>query len=153
MAVAPLAPIDLPALADLCIEMQRHYSEAAPARDVVEALLAGLPPGCEALVARAEDGVVGVAFFGVQFPGTDLAPVLFLKDLYVAERARGAGVAGALMRALAGVAVERGCCRVDWTTSPGNRAARALYDGLGAELTEKIVYSWSGDALRRAASA
>lgn len=148
VAIAPFAREDLPGLADLCHEMQVHYREAAPPREAIEAMLAAMPPGCEALVARLEGAVAGVAFFGIQFPGTDLRPVLFLKDLFVAERARGRGLARALMEALAAVAVERGCCRLDWTTSPDNRAARALYDGLGAELTTKIVYSWHGETFR-----
>jgi GNAT superfamily N-acetyltransferase len=146
-----MTPEDLPGLAELCREMQRHYRESAPPRDAILAMLAALPPGCEALVARVEGRVAGVAFFGVQFPGSDLKPVLFLKDLFVGEAARGRGAARALMQALAAIAVERGCYRVDWTTSPDNHAARALYDGLGAVLTPKIGYSLDGDALAQAA--
>src|SRR3546814_10503169 len=39
---------------------------------------------------------------------------LYLEDLYVTPEARGVGVGAALLRHLAGVALDRGCGRFEW---------------------------------------
>ena len=52
----------------------------------------------------------------------------YLEDLFVAEKARGHGIARALIEAVYEEADERGCERVYWLTHETNATARALYD-------------------------
>ncbi len=52
----------------------------------------------------------------------------YLEDLFVAEPARGRGIARALIEAVYEEADERGCERVYWLTHESNTTARALYD-------------------------
>ncbi|MBV9076864.1 MAG: GNAT family N-acetyltransferase [Methylobacteriaceae bacterium] len=139
-------------VAALACEMQAHYAGAALPAAAVESLIGTLPPGCEVLVATSPHDVAGAAFFGTLFPGTRLAPILFLKDLYVRAAARRLGAGEALMRRLAALAVERGCSRIDWEAEAANAPARALYDRLGAEAQPKIAYRWHAPALAAAAA-
>jgi len=52
----------------------------------------------------------------------------YLQDLFTAPRARGAGVARALIEAVAAQARNRGATRYYWLTQADNEVARALYD-------------------------
>ncbi|ACB32304.1 GCN5-related N-acetyltransferase [Leptothrix cholodnii SP-6] len=54
--------------------------------------------------------------------------VCYLQDLFVAEAARGQGVAAALIERVAQAARERGAPRLYWLTQDHNARARALYD-------------------------
>lgn len=86
----------------------------------------------------AEDGVHGLAGF-VDGRLVGIAHYLFhtsawardncyLQDLFVAEDARGQGVAAALIEAVAQAAKARGAARFYWLTQDTNARARALYD-------------------------
>jgi len=54
--------------------------------------------------------------------------VCYLQDLFVAEGARGLGVGGALIEAVAGEARTAGAARYCWLTQDHNATARRLYD-------------------------
>lgn len=54
--------------------------------------------------------------------------VCHLQDLFVGPTARGHGVAGALIKAVADISRERGAARLYWLTQEHNATARALYD-------------------------
>jgi GNAT superfamily N-acetyltransferase len=70
-----------------------------------------------------------------------LGASLYLKELYVAEAYRRAGVGRLLMDGLHDFARRRGLSRVEWTTDVGNHDAQAFYAALGAEpLRSKIFY-------------
>jgi GNAT superfamily N-acetyltransferase len=73
-----------------------------------------------------------------------------LKELYVRESARRAGVASRLIDHLRTVAADRpGCTRVEWVTDRDNASARAFYRALGVpEFGGKVFYRLDGDALR-----
>lgn len=55
----------------------------------------------------------------------------WLEDLFVSEGARGQGLGRALVEAAAERAGARGCRRIDLDAASDNRAALALYEGLG----------------------
>lgn len=119
--------------------MQRHYRVPCPAPEIILADLANLPAGVEILVAES-DGIVGFASFSTVFSGPGLKGGLFLKDLFVAEIARGRGTGRALMRSLARLAVTRGLGRIDWMADRNNSGLLAYYDQTGAEREEDAVF-------------
>ncbi|MEM8589927.1 MAG: GNAT family N-acetyltransferase [Pseudomonadota bacterium] len=124
----------------------RSYTQADAAALVVERLNAH--PGCEVLIAWRGGAPLGFAAFSVLFPANGLEAQLFLRDLFVTERARSQGIGERLLRATAALAVDRGCRRFDWTTATSNPGAMALYDRLvGQRLDEKVYYRLEGDAL------
>lgn len=51
---------------------------------------------------------------------------MFLKELYVIETARRAGVGKTIMQALAGIAVKNGCGRFEWQTDALGERWRAV---------------------------
>ena len=137
-------PADAAALVPLFQEMQRHYDVPCPPEATILRDLAKLPEGVGMLVAET-DQIVGFGAFGAIYPGPHLKPGLFLKELFVAESARGLGAGRALMRALAAHAVERGYGRIDWTADRDDLRLLGFYDGLGAVRQEaKLFYRLSG---------
>ncbi len=65
---------------------------------------------------------------------------------------RGAGAGKALLRALARIAVRRGCGRMEWAVLDWNRPAIRFYRRLGAQLKRQwILTRLTGAPLRRLA--
>ncbi|HEX6422269.1 MAG TPA: GNAT family N-acetyltransferase [Acidimicrobiales bacterium] len=107
--------------------------------DAVEATAEGLRAHLFADASRvfahvAERGgrVVGMAVWFLNFSTWTGRHGIYLEDLFVQPDARGAGVARALVRALAAEAAARGCARMDWAVLDWNEPAKAFYRRLGA---------------------
>lgn len=92
--------------------------------------LAGPRPAFECLIAEAGGEPVGMAVFFPTFSTSEGRPGLQLHDLYVREAARGTGAGRALVSALARVALERGCTRLDPDVLDWN-PARGFYEHAG----------------------
>jgi GNAT superfamily N-acetyltransferase len=104
------------------------------------------------LVAEAAGRLLGFAFVSTLFPAARCTPALFLKDIYVGCTERSRGVGRALMRAVARLAVARGCSRVNWNTARDNAAALAFYARLNTRPWEEVVgLRLDGPALARLA--
>ncbi|PYE55452.1 GNAT family N-acetyltransferase [Deinococcus yavapaiensis] len=106
------------------------------------------PPDFHALVAEKAGEVVGtLVYYFVPFTAT-ARPTLYIKELYVAEQARGEGVGEALMRAAAREAVRHACGAMRWAVAEWNAGGRRFYERLGAKANPVwIDYGLSGDAL------
>ena len=73
---------------------------------------------------------------------------MYLEDLFVPPAHRGQGVGFALLRALARLAVEQGCARMEWSVLDWNQLAIDFYESLGATpLSGWTTYRLTGDAL------
>jgi GNAT superfamily N-acetyltransferase len=68
--------------------------------DRIRAALFGNPPAAHALVARHGGTLAGIATYAYHWPAAGLRTSIFMKDLYVAEGHRGAGVGERLLRTL-----------------------------------------------------
>jgi GNAT superfamily N-acetyltransferase len=156
--VRPATVADLPALTALFHEMEVHYEgPAAPGESAVRSALErhvfAAGSGVHVLVAEGDGRLLGFACVSMLFPAAFLAPALFLKDIFVSAAARSRGVGTALLRAVARLAVARGCTRVNWNTGRDNTAALALYRRIGARVWEDVVsLRLDGDALTRLAA-
>lgn len=148
IAIRLLRPEDHKALAALMVEMQGHYSVPCPPVADILAGLAALPAGIDILVAVKGETVLGFASACNLYPGPGLQSGFFLKEIYVVDAARGAGLGRKLMAALAELALERGHRRIDWTADADDAALLRFYEGLGADAhTKKVFYRLTGDAL------
>jgi GNAT superfamily N-acetyltransferase len=94
--------------------------------------LAGDSPACEALMARLDGEPVGFALYFHTYSTFLARRGLWLEDLFVLPTARGLGVGKALLRAVADVAVRRGCGRFEWSVLDWNTPAIRFYESLGA---------------------
>jgi GNAT superfamily N-acetyltransferase len=158
--VRPATAADIQALVALFHEMEVHYDgpAAAPAEAVIRAALErhvfAPKAGIDLQVAEAGGRLLGFAFLSMLFPAAHCTPALFVKDIFVSAGARSRGVGRALMRAVARLAVTRGCSRVNWNTARDNAAALAFYARLGAQPWDEVVsLRLDGTALARLAAA
>ncbi len=112
----------------------------------------GRRPYFETLICRRGRRPVGFALYFFTYSTFVGRPSLYLEDLFVLPEERGTGAGKALLRALAKVAVKKGCGRMEWTVLDWNRPAIRFYERLGARLrTEWILTRLTGAPLRRLA--
>jgi GNAT superfamily N-acetyltransferase len=132
--VRPFQAADVPQLLELMQDLAdfEGYGEqfAVTARDLIAHGLKGARFGVF-VAADARCRLLGMAVH-YRIPWTfDLKPTLVLKELFVAESARGSGVGRALMAAVVGEARRIGAPRLKWTVMPANAAARQFYSAQG----------------------
>lgn len=140
LAIRLASDADREALRALFHETEAFYrtahAEAAVREKAIDRLTGPGDPRC--LIAYEGERPLAYACFAIVVP--PLAGALFLKELYVAEAARGTGVGAALMKALAELARKEGCKRFDWTTDADLPEAQRFYARLGARPLEGKIY-------------
>lgn len=103
----------------------------------------------EVIFAMAEGEEVGFALFFHNFSTFLGRSGVYLEDLYVKPEHRGKGYGKGLLKALARIAVERGCGRLEWWCLDWNRPSIDFYLSLGAEpMSDWTVYRIAGDTLK-----
>ncbi|HEY7364836.1 MAG TPA: GNAT family N-acetyltransferase [Methylomirabilota bacterium] len=108
----------------------------------------------ETLICRRGGHAVGFALYYFTYSTFLARPTLYLEDLFVLPAERRRGVGRALLRAVAAVARQRGCGRMEWAVLDWNRPAIRFYRRLGAELhREWLLTRLTGAPLRRLADA
>ncbi|MFF8285509.1 GNAT family N-acetyltransferase [Streptomyces albus] len=135
---------DVEAISELLGEIEAYYGgDPAPVDvDQVRQALFGDPPAASVLLARGDDGdVLGMASYTRLWPASGADTSLYLKELFVRERARRQGVAAALMERLKEEAAALGCSRLEWTADQDNPPALRFYEALGMQQhTGKTFY-------------
>src|SRR5436190_8837531 len=144
MAVRAATEGDLDALAPL-IRGYTDFYESDPADAGLEAMARDVIAAPEdrafLLVATDDAGeVVGFALNQWKWSSLRGARVVVLDDLFVAESARGAGHADALIEATADVARRHGAPVLSWFTMPDNKRAHAVYDRVGGVAETLLEY-------------
>lgn len=108
----------------------------------------------EVLFAAVGGREVGFALFFHNFSTFLGRAGLYLEDLFVLPEYRGCGYGKAILRRLAGIAVERGCGRLEWWCLDWNRPSIDFYLSLGAEpMNDWTVYRIAGATLKNMAAA
>ena len=151
LTIRPATVDDVPLIAQLIRELA-EYERLADAAVATEAglreQLFGEHPAAEVLIAEADGEPAGFALFFHTFSTFLGKRGLYLEDLFVRPRFRGAGLGRHLMAALARIAVQRGCGRFEWSVLDWNTPSIQFYDSLGAQpQSEWIRYRMTGDAL------
>ena len=144
MAIREATDADLPALAPLLRGYVTFY-ESNPSDEQLEAMardaIAAPEDQAFLLVATDDDGdVVGFAHNQWKWSSLNGARVVVMDDLFVAEAARGAGHADALIEAVADVARNHGAPLISWFTMPDNKRAHTVYDRVGGEAETLLEY-------------
>lgn len=112
----------------------------------------GESPYFQCLIAEHDGAPVGFALYFFDYSTWLGRPGLYLEDVFVDPPFRGLGIGKALLRKLAGMALEKGCARMKWEVLDWNTPAIDFYRAMGAELQQEwLNVRLSGDALRRLA--
>ena len=135
---------DLPEL----LPLMRGYSdfyEVSPSDEALLAVSSALlaDPEREGLqyLAREEGGrAVGFATLYWTWSTLDASRIGVMNDLFVAEAARGGGVADALIEACRQECGRRGASRLTWQTAPDNLRAQKVYDRVGGHREQWVDY-------------
>jgi GNAT superfamily N-acetyltransferase len=118
--------------------------------DRLRQYLFGPRPFAEVLLAEESGVVVGFALFFHNFSTFLGRPGIYLEDLFVRPEHRGRGHGRSLLSALARLAVERDCRRVEWSVLDWNEPSIAFYRSLGAvALEEWTTFRLTGEALAK----
>ena len=148
-------PKDVPLILRLVRELaefEREPEAVVATEEMLSDALFGLKPAAEAIIAKHDSEPVGFALFFQNFSTWTGRPGMYLEDLYVTPAARGLGVGTALLRQLAGIAVERGYSRFEWAVLDWNEPAISFYRSVGAVgMDEWRIQRVSGDAITRLA--
>jgi len=93
------------------------------------------------LLAREDGGpAVGFATLYWTWSTTQASRIGVMNDLFVAERARGQGLAEQLIDACRAECARRGARRLTWQTAADNQRAQAVYERVGATREQWIDY-------------
>jgi GNAT superfamily N-acetyltransferase len=153
--IRPATPADVPTILRFVRDLaafEREPDAVLATEPMLAEALFGATPAAEAVMAELDGAPVGFALFFHNFSTWTGKRGLYLEDLYVTPEARGRGIGGALLRHLAGLAVDRDCARFEWSVLDWNADAIAVYRAIGAVGQEEwTVQRVSGDALTRLA--
>lgn len=88
----------------------------------------------EVLLAEWEGEPAGVAVYFHNYSTFVGRNGMYLEDIFVPETHRKRGIGKALLQAVAKIAAERICGRMDWAVLEWNKPAIGFYESIGAEL-------------------
>ena len=161
LRIRPAEKPDVPSILKLIIELaefEKLAHEVTATETVLSESLFGARPAAEALMIEVRDGVsgkwqnAGYAIFFTSFSTFAGKSGLYLEDVYVRPELRSHGIGREVLRHLAGIAVERGCVRFEWSVLDWNKRAWDFYRSLGAKpMEEWTVHRLSGAALENLA--
>ena len=156
LRIAPASEADVPVILELIrglaeYEKLSHKVTATEAR--LRETLFGAKPAAEVLLAYRDEECAGFAVFFTNYSTFLAQPGIFLEDLYVKPHLRGKGIGLALLKHLAGMAVKRGCGRMEWEVLDWNEPSIGFYKKLGAvAMDEWTKYRLTGEAIERLAA-
>ncbi len=142
--IRPATAADAGIVADLVRELADyekllHEAKARP-EDFLRELTAENPV-IHVLIAEWNGEPAGFALYFFNFSTFVGRPGLYLEDLFVRPPRRQHGIGRALLRALARIARERNCGRMEWAVLDWNEPALKFYKSLGARpMKEWIVH-------------
>jgi GNAT superfamily N-acetyltransferase len=144
--------LDIPGVAALFAEMQRHYRRPVTVERALEAATLACRPAHatfdpRVLIAVLEDVIVGSIVLNVTFPAFELTRALYIRDLYVSRSSRRYGVGQTLVKAAATLTYTEGFSALDWTTETDNSPARQMYESCGARVLPRTYFRLAREAM------
>ncbi|MBW6533054.1 GNAT family N-acetyltransferase [Sphingomonas sp. RRHST34] len=155
VSIRPATPADVPTMLRFVRELatyEREPDAVLATEPMMAEALFGSDPAAAALIAERDGEAIGFALYFFTYSTWTGRRGLWLEDLYVTTEARGSGAGAALLRALAGVALDRDCARFEWTVLDWNTPAIDFYRAKGAApLDQWTTQRVEGEALVRLA--
>jgi len=142
--IRPATRADAPVIASLVRELavyeKLEHEAKATAADFLREIDAPNPV-IRVLIAEWNGEPAGFALYFFNFSTFVGRPGLYLEDLFVRPELRSHGIGRGLLRALARIARERNCGRMEWAVLDWNEPALRFYQSLGArQMKEWIVH-------------
>lgn len=134
--IKPATEVDVAVILQLIRELaeyERAPNDAIATEAGLRELLFGEERSAHVLIARENEEPVGFAVYFFNFSTWLGRPGLYLEDLFVRPAHRAKGYGRALLVALAQIARERGCGRMEWAVLDWNEPAIQFYRKLGAK--------------------
>jgi GNAT superfamily N-acetyltransferase len=156
LKIRPATREDAPVIASLVRELADyekllHEAKATPADFLRE--MESANPVIHVLIAEWNGEPAGFALYFFNFSTFVGRTGLYLEDLFVRPALRSHGIGRGLLRALARVARERNCGRMEWAVLDWNEPALRFYQTLGArQMKEWIVHRLTPVEIEKLAS-
>jgi len=149
--IRPARVEDVPVVLELIRELatyERAPDEVTATEEQLVDVLFGERPAAEVLLAFEGKSPIGFAVFFHNFSTWLGRPGLYLEDLFVKPEKRGKGYGRALLVALAKIARDRACGRMEWAVLDWNEPAIKFYRALGAKpMDEWTVFRLTRDGI------
>jgi GNAT superfamily N-acetyltransferase len=143
-SIARVGPDDLDHLLPLMRAYCDFYGVSPSDADLVgmsRALIADPAREGVQLIARGDDGrAVGFATVFWTWSTLSASRIAIMNDLFVAEDARGHGLAERLIEVCMRESAQQGIHRLTWQTALDNGRAQAVYDRIGAVREQWLDY-------------
>ncbi len=153
--IVPATESDIPAIHALIkalAEYERLSHEVVSTEADIRNSLFGPRPYAEVILAKSDGQTVGFALFFHNYSTFLGRPGIYLEDLFVLPDFRSQGIGRALLAALARLAVERGCGRLEWSVLDWNEPAIGFYQRMGARVMDEWrICRLTGEALGKVA--
>ena len=154
--IAPATVADVPIIREFIrglAEYEKLAHRFVATEDDLRRTLFGVRPYAEVLIARVDGEPAGFALFFHSYSTFLAQPGIYLEDLFVSPAMRSRGVGKALLRAVAQIARQRQCGRMEWSVLDWNEPAIEFYRRAGAD----IMSDWrmcrlSADGIEKLAS-
>ena len=142
--IRPATRADAPVIASLVRELADYEKLLDDAKATADDFLRELEspdPVIHVLIAEWNGEPAGFALYFFNFSTFVGRPGLYLEDLFVRPAQRKHGIGRALLRALARIAEQRGCGRMEWAVLDWNEPALRFYKSLDArQMNEWIIH-------------
>jgi len=142
--IRPATRADAPVIASLVRELADYEKLLDEAKATAEDFLREIEspnPVIHVLIAEWDGSPCGFALYFFNFSTFVGRPGLYLEDLFVRPAQRKHGIGRALLRALARIATQRGCGRMEWAVLDWNEPALRFYKSLDArQMNEWIIH-------------
>ena len=154
--IRPATRADAAVIASLVRELAEYeklsHEAIATAADFLRELDSSSPV-IHVLIAEWNGAAVGFALYFFNFSTFVGRPGLYLEDLFVRPAQRANGIGRALLRALARIARERNCGRMEWAVLDWNEPALRFYESLGArQMNEWVIHRLTAAQIEKLAS-
>jgi len=141
VVIRPLAEEDAPAVEVMSQEFADYLQSLDPSEESIAPIHArairdyafGSESCMDGLIAAVAGEPAGYLLYSITFWSDDVAPALWMPDLFVRESARGKGVGRLLMEEAIKIIKARGGKRVFWTVWDKNPEAVAFYERIGGD--------------------
>ncbi len=146
-------PLILQLIRELALYEREPEAVVATEADLLRDGFGDAPRRFACLMAEVEGIPAGFALYFHNFSTWRGRAGIHLEDLFVRPALRGRGIGKALLTAVAKIAVEEGCPRLQWDVLEWNVAAIGFYEKMGAHrLMDWRTMRVTGEALHRLAS-